>query len=218
MNRLLIVIAFLLMSFGTRTSEDSCLKMDVMVLIDMSGSVDGHEIKVATSLNTFINRFDLSENGLRIGLLTFSSGLNVHTYVAPTSNREKLRSAVINVASTMASGSTVMSRPLFIAYEALISERPYADKAIIIISDGDVDELVIDPSNNNLIVTDDRVRTLHNAELIKSSGIIVCGVLINEGWVGTDPWFLQSLTTPGYYVETDYSHLEIELKKLSICM
>ena len=198
-------------------AEKNCLTMDITILADMSASVQGYEHTVADGIKTFIDRFNLSEAGIRIGVITFSGDTDIHLQLAPTSDMTVLNQYVQAINTYNAAGGTALSKTLSKAHNMLVSERFFATKVIIIISDGDINQMIYD-KKSSAYISDDRELTTKYANLVKNSNIIISGILINSDWSKTDAAYLRSLTTPGYYLETNYENLVRELEKLSICL
>lgn len=190
--------------------------MDIMILADMSGSVEKYEGYVANAIDVFVDRFDLDNQGVRVGIQTFSMRSAVHIQQPLTSNTPLLKKSIITISRMKAAGSTIMSGPLVDVMKELQKDRFDVYKVVIIISDGDVQRQT---SNLILGITyDDRTLTSQVSELMKAHNIIICGILIDEGWSGTDGPYLKSLTTPGFYIESNYKNLGTTLQKLAICI
>src|SRR6185369_13881362 len=76
-----------------------CLKLDIMLIGDMSGSVQGNEQFVYNALSTFASRFELSEEGVKIGAITFDSSPKL---ISPlTANKQQLLTNLISIKSVM---------------------------------------------------------------------------------------------------------------------
>jgi uncharacterized protein with von Willebrand factor type A (vWA) domain len=190
--------------------------MDIMVLADMSGSVGNYEGHVSNAIDVFVDKFDLDDQGVRIGIITFSMVSAIHIQQPLTSSTSLLKKNIIAISNMKAAGGTVMSSPLVEVMKELQKDRFSVYKVVIIISDGDIQRKSGNPIMGEM--SDDRASTSQIAELMKAHNIIICGILIDEGWGGTDGPYLKSLTTPGLYTESNYKNLATTLQKLAICI
>lgn len=201
-------IVFLALMTSNMRIEDrqpvaaSCLQMDIMLLGDFSASVDGHEKFVTDAFSAFVNKFDLDENGLKIGVIGFS---NDATLISPlTSDKEKISTGIDKwVESDYGTGGTTnMKDAMFLAMnEFTVNGRTLYRKLLIVVSDGKPD-------------SPDQVLAI--SEQFKSMNIGVCGVLIvAENY---DDKYMKNLSSNFCYVETDYNNLIEELKKMDICL
>lgn len=203
MKTLIAILLFTL--FNPSKINRTCLKMDIMILADMSGSVEGYEGVVASAINVFVDRFELDDYGVRIGIQTFASGYIIQLQQPLTSNTFLLKKNIISISKRKAEGGTIMSNPLLMVKDELQKDRYGAYKVVIIISDGEIPDH--DADKVNKIVAE-----------LKAHNIIICGVLIDEGYLGVSGPYLQSLTTPGFYVESNYQDIARTLEMLQICI
>lgn len=173
--------------------------MDIMILADMSGSVQFYQDFVSEATQAFINRFELSDNGVRIGLVTFSTDAVLVSEVS--TNKALLINQAKGITNKEAIGYTNLSSALQIAAVELMNNRA-SPKMIIVITDGNPDDI-----NKSRMIAQG-LRDLNQ--------ITVCGVLVNNSIAKGN--FLNELCTHGCYTETNYSALASELEKMNICL
>ena len=174
----------------------SCLQIDIMLLADMSGSVQGQEQFVKAALYTFANQFDLSEDNVKIGVVTFDSDATL--WCPLTADKNKLLAVIGQINN--ASGGSNMTAGLAEASDQLLHYgRPYYNKLIIIISDGGIWDI---PATTGF------------SDILTRGGIRTCGVLIEDQ--DTDSQTMETICH-GCYERSSYRNLSNELKKLDIC-
>lgn len=202
MKYILFILLMLLFSSAvpSKVLPTGCLQMDLMILGDYSSSIAGSEEFVVDAMKAFVDKFDLSETGLKIGVYVF----NDNTYVISplTNDKEDLLKKLDVLSKLKSTGGTAMTRALSLTTNELFSAnaRPTYRKLIIIITDGD-------PNNE--------METYLEAQHIKKLGIGICGVMIQDS--SSAPKFLKSICMDSCYVETNYNTLVEELRKLDVC-
>lgn len=215
-------IIFILLAFITSGHKSivkeagGCLQMDIMLLGDFSSSVHGYESFVAKAFAAFAKQFELSENGVKIGVVTFTSIAEV---VCPlTSDRELLRTKVDSLDYFKANGNTNMFWAFSLAKrEFQLHGREGFKKMMIVVSDGEPN-----------LKTEVKIF----AQQIKRENINICGVLIVKNMWDEDSMvnymtlsmsqingaeFMKEISGD-CYVESDYQNLITEIQKLSICL
>lgn len=198
-----IVLFFLLFLFTTpiSTSKNGCLNIDIMLIGDLSGSVDDKEYFVADAFDAFIDRFDLSNNTIRIGLIIFES--DAHLLSSFTTNKKELKKATTYIRDNDLSGTSNLFSAIEVAwFQFTLDGRPDSRKMIIVVSDGDVDEREY---------TEELIYTMK-----KQSNIEVCGILVDT--YSTRETFMVNISEPYCYVSTGYDMLVNELEKIDICI
>lgn len=195
MKTLLFTLLLALTSFKT----PSCLQLDLILVGDISYSVRGNEKFISDAFVSFIDRFELSEDGIQIGMILFNNGPYIISNLS--SDKESLKNEGLKIRTLLSDNGT----KLFPALEASLQEfmtHGYKNhrKIIIIVSDG---------------VIDDKQETIKTVNKLNQLGIQVCGILINTG--GSDPVFLKRICND-CYSESDYESLGKELEKLGICL
>jgi Ca-activated chloride channel family protein len=108
--------------------------VDLMLVIDTSGSMEGSKIAAArTSLVEFIN---LLSNRDRVGVLAFSDQINALTPLSPLS--DKREDTTRRVSAIIEGGDTRLYDATLAAYELLEEEGdPEHIRAVVVLSDGD---------------------------------------------------------------------------------
>lgn len=200
--KVLIFILLLLVSFSTKEESiknEGCLKLDIILLADMSSSVDGHETFIHDAMKSFIDRFELSEEGVRIGLIRFAD--TAYLLSGLTTDKQELYYGLRSINPTSAYGSTEMADAIKLsADEFLKNGRPLIKKIVVIISDG---------------APNSKQDARNAASYLKSiDSTIICGVFVSSK---VDQTFLQEISSEFCYVESNYETLVEELKKLDIC-
>lgn len=172
-----------------------------MLISDMSGSIRGNEDFVYNALNVFINRFDLSEDGIRIGYITFSDNATLMSKF--TISKENLVGKFNLIKLYGANGDTRMEKAFQLAQTEIMNNgRPMISTIVVMISDGE-------PNSKD--------ESMNMAMLLKSlPNTNICGVYIDKS--GGDANFLKEISSEFCYVESDFKNLVNELKKMDICM
>jgi len=205
MRVFITLILFVLLASNMGIKEESispsCLQMDIFIIGDFSTSIDGNERFVADAMLEFTDRFDLSDYGLKIGIIGFGSEASLITPL--TSDREVIISGINKYLEDEDGGTTNMTAALNMGLAEFYSKsaRPDYRKLIVLISDGDPD------SSNEVYAL---------ASQIKSMGIGICGVLVQASV--NKPEYMRIISSEFCYVESDYKNLVSELQKLDICM
>lgn len=118
--------------------SQNCFEADIMILVDFSGSERGNEDLLAGAAQLFVNELNVSEQHIRIGLITFSS---YHENVSGLiGDRMDLSNEIRMMAAVGASGSTYLNDALLAAGTVLRNER-MVPKIIIIVSDGEIGDM-----------------------------------------------------------------------------
>ncbi len=196
------ILLLLLFSF---TLSAQCLKLDIVVVGDLSGSVYGHEPFIGDALQTFISRFDLSEETIKIGVIVFNHNTKVLTHL--TSDKDILFQVSNRISNSLADGTTDMSGALMAASNEIEQNgRPGVMKIVILITDGM-------PDNE-----DDTKQTATNLKQIMGTSIFGVYMRNGPGKTGGGDVFLESISSENGYLESNYENLAEQLKKLDICL
>jgi len=180
-------------------STPQCLKVDLLLIGDMSPSVDGNQKQMAQAFSEFINKYELSDDGIRMGIVTFNSG--ARTNCALTSDKKKLIRCSDSIATQRTAGNTYMEEAFNTALDQFSSNiRRNAKRMMIVVSDGAVDHDML---------------CLMIAKSIKNNGIKICSVLILDNTPRPD--FMKDISSD-CYLETDYGSLHDEMAKLNVCI
>lgn len=200
MKIIILVLLYLFSENKTvETKSPGCLQLDIVIVGDLSGSVQGSEKFVSDAFQAFSSKLEVSEEAVKIGVVVFNS---VAYMIQPlTSDKTILGKKVGSIASFEASGSTNMLSAFGMAIDDLVQNgRKGFRKIIIMVSDGAVDN-----SDATLLV----------AQQIKAANISICGVLILDGTV--DHEFMKVISSEYCYTEANYGNLIKELEKLDMC-
>jgi len=134
----LIFFILLLGFIPTKLKSQNCLTVDMMILIDWSGSERSNEEKLATAAYMFASELPISEYELRMGIMTFSEC--VQDVVELTGSKEKLLNGISALALAEASGGTFINKAInFSCYE--LNNKRQVPKVIVIVSDGEIYDL-----------------------------------------------------------------------------
>ena len=199
---ILIIFLFSLFSNVENIESHGCLEMDIILLGDLSGSIDGSEQFVADALEAFVSRFDLGENTLRIGAATFS--WNIYEISQLTHDKKKLLTGIDYLRTHRMGATTRMSNAIDYASEQFSKYgRPGVKKMVIIISDGAANQ----PKNTVLAIKN----------LVEKHRAFICGVYV---WTpsGGDEDFMFSISNEACFVSSSYEILVEELERLDICL
>jgi len=190
---LLILLSLSPSSFSHR----GCLKADVVVLIDISGSVKGHEDQINAALVDFVDGLDISDEGIHAGIIAFSD--KAVTLCELTGDHDKFDDTFKRVNSD--NGNTNMKIGVIAVLEEIEKRgRPDAVKVVIVISDGATEQ------------QQDTALMLESLQLINT---LVCSVLIQN--TVSDADFMKKIGG-NCYLETNYGQLYKELERLDFCL
>lgn len=226
MKIIAIIVIFLLSSFTMKEDRNDagCLRADILLLADLSSSIAGYEEFIHDAAYTFIDKFELADNGIRIGFITFSSLAYLHYPLS--SDKDSLKLATSILAPRMSGGSTNLSQAFEIATNELSTNgRPDALKMVLVITDGEPDDLD---------------KTIDRATILKQTpGTMIWCIFVSKAALKSDPdpsqyWFygvpssvssrvnglenLKKIASPNCVIESDYNNLVDQIKKLDICL
>lgn len=196
----IIIIILILSLFGFKSERNGCLKADIILLADMSGSIKGHEQYVYNALLTFVNRFELSEEGIRMSLVTFNWTEEVLYPLG--SDKNALLDALVYMISKPPEGGTDMYKAFTAAKSEFIKRGIHQNRIVIVISDS---------SPSYPIETQEMAKEL---KIIFNS--LVFGVLVNS--YDRNDTFMKDISSPNCYLETEFETLGSELQKLDVCL
>jgi len=196
--RQLIILIAVICTANIRTYSQDCLKADIILIADMSGSVRGNEPFMADALDAFVDRFSLAGD-VRFGMIVFGDGINNHLPL--TTDRKALKEQTKRVRNSQAwSKQTNLYIALNLARKDFMEHSYGSKRIIILISDGHV---------NNASFSFDRAW-----ELRQQLQVIICGILINNSMAKSD--YMKSISD--IYVSTSFESLAQKLKNLEYCL
>lgn len=193
-----IFFILLLLLNGSFTSKPGCAKLDIIIVADISGSVDGSEDYLNNAIISFIDGIDISEDGIRIGVVSFNDDSWLELKL--TGDHDYFDSNFKRLNAPNAAG-THLSTGLFTAMnEFETSGRKDIPKLIIVISDGDIQ---------------DHDEVVNYARNISVEGVVMCGLMIKDG--NSDDSIFKEIMG-GCYFETDFQSLIKDIQKIDICL
>lgn len=209
MNKISYVLIFLLSiltSFTLKPKTAGCLELDLILLGDYSSSLRSQEHYFVDACRSFVKKFQLSEESIKIGIVTFNDTAKL---ISPLSSDTTFITNRINeLAEEIGESYTNMEIGLFLALNELtLNGRPNAQKIIIVLSDGAVN----DPGDAESAP----ITTMAIIQQLRMTGIGICSILIKSGEEQSD--FMKAISS-GCYAESNYENLAIELSKLDVCL
>ena len=205
MKKLVLILILSLFSYEPTesvTSTGGCLDIDIILLVDLSGSVDIKKDFIVDALNAFVGRFELSETTMRMGMVSFNS--EPHVFSNLTGDVNQLKEAFNEIKSSYCRGETNIYSGLIASTNQFREfKRENINKMIILISDGAASMF--------------RKETLDFAEELKGIyGIKICGVYVRSD--DGEPDYLTTLCSADCFVLSDYESLREALERLNICL
>lgn len=200
----LILFFLLVLTLSFKSDNNGCLRLDILLVGDYSYSCDGKEHFIVDAFKAFANRFKLSEEDFKIGIITFEETATIRCPL--TSDPILFNDAIKKLENLKANGAgTNITLALRAAFDELHSNgRQHTTKIIILVSDG---------LNNNGEADPVKV-----ADQIKITGTTICTVLVDKESNATNATVMKYIATSGWYVESSYGTLIDELKTLDICL
>lgn len=197
---ILLIYILSLLNVNEIESTQGCLQIDIMLVGDLSGSIDGNEYIIADAYDAFVNRFELADNTMRIGAVVFSDNTFILSHL--TSTKNILVDRINYMRTHRLGGTTNMYGALdFVWKEFKQNGRKNVRKMIIILSDGEVDH----PEETAIIIE----------QMKLESNIEICAVYIDT-YSGKEE-YMANISNTYCYVSTSYQALIFELERLDIC-
>ena len=115
--------------------------MDVVFVLDSSGSIGSDFPNVLTFVSEIVSRFVIGENDTQVGIVRFSFNSSVEIELAEFGNKGTLIPAIMGLSST--TGGTTNTAAGIIDGNAQLygmRGRPDANKVLIVITDGNSNE------------------------------------------------------------------------------
>jgi len=197
----IILIILLSSLLGFKPLNQECAKIDIFFLIDMSSSVQGNEKFIGQALESFVDRFDLADDGIRLSITTFSYKSKL---LLPLAGDEKQARIIIDdIKHYIAANNTDLYSGMYTVVEELaLKSREDVMRIIIVISDGDIDS----PQSSMDIIN--KAHELYDFN--------ICSIFINGD--NGNRSFMKEISTNGCYSESSYENLYRMLKELDICI
>jgi Mg-chelatase subunit ChlD len=190
-----LIAVFLLFSL---TCHSQCNKMDIVIIGDYSGSVQGNEEFVTDAISTFAS--SVHSETVRVAVVLFDNQPKIIAEL--NSEVADLLAQVFSYRDVFATGGTNIESALQMAANILLTEQNDSRKLVILISDGDV-------------TTGTPEGALMTGKQLNAIGVGICSVLIQNKT--SQPDFMKEISG-GCYVESNYESLSKELKNLNICL
>lgn len=190
---------------GSIQAQKGCLEADIVFLLDTSSSVRGYESFIAGALETFVDGVTLSPDGIKVGCISFTSLVTDEQSL--TTEKDILYEWVDSLKARVAMGGTAMVPALglaqsFFAESALVRGASVL-RVIICISDGELGDW-----------EDSQIW----AHWLKSQGIVIFCVNVNEEGIEGTEILKQIASDPSHYVATDYPSLTATIQQMDMCM
>ena len=179
-------------------SSNGCLKMDLILLGDLSGSCQGKEGFIGDAFISIIEKVEMGEDNVKVGIVTFNSWIGVHTPL--TGDKNEAINGALSVKSKNANYNTAIWIGLEEAMKQLYSESSRNTRKMIV--------LITDAQDDNPEQTRKMVQKLNGL------GILLAGVLIDNNSTNED--FMKEICP--YYIKSDYEQLSEQIKQLDLCM
>lgn len=196
---MIIILMIIISSFSPR-----CTKIDIVLLLDISGSVEGREQFIVDATRSFVDNLNVGESEVRISIITFNSYI---TTICPlTADRTVLHQAIDRMAYIQAHGMTNMPLGLRQAsWELTNNSRIGARRMVVIITDG---------------MPDSRQDTIVAVDELSIYSIGLCGVFVYDHYDDTIAHGLEFLRniTGSCFTHGNYVILSEQIKRLSICL
>lgn len=173
-----------------------CLEADIIILADVSMSIDGYEVFLNTAIVSFIDGLQITENGIRVGIISFAGSADVVVPITgdPDVVDDKFKKFKPAGTTDMASGLMEVKN------EFRLNGREGYQKIVVIISDGDtknIDECIA------------------MVDAMMAENIMVCGVLILND--DSKDGFMARISGT-CYLRSAYQNLIVELNRLDFCL
>lgn len=163
-----LIIAFVLHSFHTVSSDCGGSKADIVFILDSSGSVDFEDFqKTKEFFKTMVGGFQIGSNKVRMASVPFSTATHNTFELSDYTSEYSLKQKISNIPYD--AGGTNTHLALKYARETSFSywnSRSGVAKIAVVITDGQ--------SNN-------KIETLKEAEKLRNSGVIIFSVGVGDG-------------------------------------
>ena len=135
MKNWILIFALMLL---TATTRSQCLTADIVIIVDWSSSESGNEARLARATREFIAELDVSDDKVRVGILTFN---NVVTKISKLNgDKTDLNARLGTMTLFGAKGGTWISESIMETLVMFNNERA-VPKLIVILSDGEIPDV-----------------------------------------------------------------------------
>ncbi len=203
-HKFILILAILLSSLITKSQ---CLKADIVLLLDWSGSESENSEYITAAAHDFIYSLNMGPSSVKVGVIPFND-IAIAPFSASISyDKSILASVVSQLSKTSPSGSTSY-RGAFNLTKAFFDKSQLERKEdvmniVILISDGEELDMSTDP-----IVSS-----------IKSNGCLIWCIGTTSGGMSYDgrARLMGIASSPEFYSEQSYYTLRDELLRMNIC-
>lgn len=203
MSKILLFIFFL---FGNN-SYTQCLKADIVLMVDWSGSEVGNTAFIGNAVTDFTRSLNLGPSSIKLGIVPFDSNPILKWCVSLTSDKQILLSVSEQMWSvrpgglTDYTGSLRLSDALF--KKSALDRGEEVVKILIIVSDG---------------IENEEYSEIISSELKKNGCLIWCiGTSSSPIKDDARKHLINISSGIEYYIEGDYESLRYELMRLDLC-
>lgn len=203
----ILISIFLLLN--TLFSSAQCLKADIIMVVDWSGSEGTNKDYLTDAVHDYIGSLSLGPSAIKIGIIPFSDRPYMEFAAPLTSDLGSLFFVLNKLRDSYPSGGTQFLSSFYLAREFFLkSETERGEQVlriIIFISDGEENAYI------------DRTYTQGLASELKASGIFIWSIITSTE-SSNDVEHMQKISSgPGYFLERDYQQLKEELLRLNLC-
>lgn len=201
MKYLLIILLFLPLPIFSQ-----CMNQDIVVMVDVSSSVMSYQQDMENGVRAIVDKFEIKFDKVNFGFVEFGSEAIITLPLI--SDEELIYDYIDHISKSNKLGSTNMSDALRISHDMLNnSERVMNDKVLIIVSDGEPDNVYL---------------AQYFAQNIKQNvpPIKICSIIIKpirDKYDGTRVSFLRRIASDMCFTVTDFNKIVEDINKLNFC-
>lgn len=187
--------------------EASCIEADILFVADWSESLLDNEYFVVSAIQDCFDSLDIADNGIRMGIVTFSEYARLHQPI--TGNRSVLKHSIYALSEKSASGGTLFHPPFVEARQEFKRSAENRGKQVL--------KLLVFISDGKVYSPSDQFDALAVADELKAEGVYIYSILVlcKE----TDPALMQQISTGnGFFFTARYSELISVVRKLEKCL
>ncbi|KPP76107.1 hypothetical protein Z043_104573, partial [Scleropages formosus] len=156
-------------------SQEVCKQVvaDILFLIDSSGSIGSEEyLQMKEFMLSMVDKSDIGPNKVHVGVLQFSSSQEEVFPLDKFYDKKQMREAINNMIQLR--DGTLTGEALRYAKKYFVGQRPGVNKFLIVITDGEAQDLVAEPAKElreqGISIHSIGVRDASNDQLFEISG------------------------------------------------
>jgi uncharacterized protein with von Willebrand factor type A (vWA) domain len=178
--------------------------MDIILLGDLSSSMTGYEDNVQYAFESFVDRFELSDEGIKMGAFVFAENI---VKISPlTSDKKLLQVLIMDLKFSIWTQTTDINKALvYTADEFFENGRDGIEKYLIFISDGE-------PTTGDINNIPNILSTLKY-----NLNVNICSIYIGNSTNDEGRLFMQSVSNEECYTQTPPDKLIELLKSYNFC-